>query len=196
MGDRVPAVVGVSSGTATYPTWPPPASTGHNGCVGELHVTFICTGNICRSPMAEKIFAAHLERAGLADRVRVSSAGTTAWHVGSDADPRTTALLTRHGYPIGHVAAMIGPDHLDADLLVALDSTHDRELTRLRIPEARRRLLRSFDPAADDHDVPDPYYGDDTDFELVREQIEAAVPALLAWVREQLGEPATTGPRP
>ncbi|MBF4998517.1 low molecular weight phosphotyrosine protein phosphatase [Nocardia sp. BSTN01] len=163
--------------------------------MGELHVTFICTGNICRSPMAEKIFAAHLERAGLADRVRVSSAGTTAWHVGSDADPRTTALLTRHGYPIGHVAAMIGPDHLDADLLIALDSNHDRELTRLRIPEARRRLLRSFDPAADDHDVPDPYYGDDTDFELVRAQIEAAVPALLAWVREQLGEPATTGPR-
>jgi protein-tyrosine phosphatase len=50
--------------------------------VGELHVTFICTGNICRSPMAEKIFAAHLARAGLAGRVRVSSAGTTDWHTG------------------------------------------------------------------------------------------------------------------
>lgn len=143
--------------------------------------------------MAEKIFAAHLERAGLADRVRVSSAGTTAWHVGSDADARTTALLTRHGYPVGHVAAMIGDDHQEADLLVALDSGHERELTRRGIPAQRRRLLRSFDPAAgEDRDVPDPYSGDDSDFELVREQIEAAVPALLDWVREQLGEPVTT----
>ena len=148
--------------------------------------------------MAEKIFAAHIERSGLADRVRVSSAGTTAWHVGSDADPRTTALLLRHGYPAGHIAAMIGPDHLDADLLIALDTSHERELTRLRIPADRRRLLRSFDPEAGDRDVPDPYYGDDADFELVREQIEAAVPALLDWVREQLGEtaPVTSEPRP
>ncbi|MCM6773480.1 low molecular weight phosphotyrosine protein phosphatase [Nocardia sp. CDC159] len=154
--------------------------------VGELHVTFICTGNICRSPMAEKIFAAHLERAGLADRVRVSSAGTTAWHVGSDADARTTAVLNRHGYPVGHVAAMVGADHLDADLVVALDTSHERDLTRLGVPPERRRLLRSFDPDADDPDVPDPYYGDDADFELVREQIEAAVPALLDWVHERL----------
>ncbi|WP_280336101.1 low molecular weight protein-tyrosine-phosphatase [Nocardia wallacei] len=156
--------------------------------VGELHVTFVCTGNICRSPMAEKIFAAHLERAGLADRVRVSSAGTTAWHVGSDADPRTTALLRRHGYPIGHIAAMIDADHLAADLVVALATSHERELARLGVPSARRRLLRGFDPLADDPDVPDPYYGDDAEFEVVREQIEAAVPAMLDWVREQLGE--------
>jgi protein-tyrosine phosphatase len=157
--------------------------------VGELHVTFICTGNICRSPMAEKIFAAHVERAGLADRVRVSSAGTTAWHVGSDADPRTTAVLRRHGYPIGHVAAVIDADHLAADLLVALDTGHDRELTRLRVPSSRRRLLRSFDPGADSPVVDDPYYGDDRDFERVREEIEAAIPGLLAWVHGQLGEP-------
>lgn len=158
--------------------------------VGELHVTFICTGNICRSPMAEKIFAAHLERAGLAERVRVSSAGTGSWHVGDDADYRTTAELRAHGYPIGHVAAVVGDHHLDADLVVALDTGHERALAHLGVPTERRRLLRSFDPNADGPDVPDPYYGDQSDFELVREQIEAAVPGLLDWVREQLGEHA------
>ncbi|MGV9411679.1 low molecular weight protein-tyrosine-phosphatase [Nocardia sp. NPDC003693] len=155
--------------------------------VGELHVSMICTGNICRSPMAEKIFAAHLERAGLGDRVRVSSAGTGSWHVGDDADYRTTDELRAHGYPVGHVAAVIGADHLDADLLIALDTGHERALAHLGVPAERRRLLRSFDPGADGPDVPDPYYGDRSDFELVREQIEAAVPGLLDWVRAQLG---------
>lgn len=158
--------------------------------VGELHVSFVCTGNICRSPMAEKIFATHLSRAGLADRVRVSSAGTGAWHVGDDADRRTTATLRKYGYPIGHVAAALGSDHRDADLLIALDTSHERELARLGVPSDRRRLLRSFDPAADGPDVPDPYYGDTADFELVRDQIEAAMPGLLDWVREALGLPA------
>ncbi|MFI1919463.1 low molecular weight protein-tyrosine-phosphatase [Nocardia sp. NPDC020380] len=157
--------------------------------VGELHVTFVCTGNICRSPMAEKIFAAHLERAGLADRVRVSSAGTGGWHVGDEADPRTTRELRTHGYPVGHRAAVVGDDHLDADLVVALDTGHERELAHLGVPRERLRLLRSFDPDADGRSVPDPYYGDQSDFALVREQTEAAMPGLLAWVREQLGEP-------
>ncbi|AXK85769.1 low molecular weight phosphotyrosine protein phosphatase [Nocardia farcinica] len=163
--------------------------------VGELHISFVCTGNICRSPMAEKMVAHHLRLAGLDDRVRVSSAGTTAWHVGNDADPRTTATLHRYGYPVGHVAAVVGPDHRDADLLIALDTGHERELARLGVPAERRRLLRSFDPDADGPDVPDPYYGDDADFELVREQIEAAIPGLLDWVRAALGEPVAEGSR-
>lgn len=154
--------------------------------VGELHVSFVCTGNICRSPMAEKMFAVHLYREGLADRVRVSSAGTDGWHAGQDADARTNATLRRHGYPTGHVAAKFGNQHRDADLLVALDSGHERRLATLGIPSDRRRLLRSFDPAADALDVPDPYYGDTADFDLVHDQIAAAIPGLLDWVRATL----------
>ncbi|MFI9505401.1 low molecular weight protein-tyrosine-phosphatase [Nocardia sp. NPDC052566] len=155
--------------------------------VADLHVSFVCTGNICRSPMAEKIFASHLYRAGLANRVRVSSAGTTAWHVGAAADERTDATLRKYGYPTGHRAAALGADHLDADLLIALDRTHERALAQLGVPSERRSLLRAFDPDADGPDVPDPYYGDMADFELVREQIEATVPGLLDWVRTTLG---------
>ncbi|MBF6213099.1 low molecular weight phosphotyrosine protein phosphatase [Nocardia puris] len=152
----------------------------------RLSVAFICTGNICRSPMAEKMFAHHLDESGLADLVRVSSAGTGSWHAGDDADPRTTATLRRHGYPTGHVAAAIGPAHRDADLLVALDRGHERELARLGVPSDRRRLLRSFDPRADGPDVPDPYYGTTADFEEVHDQIAAAIPGLLDWVRAAL----------
>ncbi|WP_308197010.1 low molecular weight protein-tyrosine-phosphatase [Rhodococcus sp. CH91] len=151
----------------------------------RFHVTFVCTGNICRSPMAEKIFAEHLRREGLTDRVRVSSAGTHGWHVGSDADPRTDAVLQRHGYPTGHRAAKLGAEHLSADLVVAMTTTHERALAHLGVPAERRVLLRSFDPDADDDSVPDPYYGSLAEFEQVREQIEAAVPGLLERVRRQ-----------
>ncbi|MGW4715620.1 low molecular weight protein-tyrosine-phosphatase [Nocardia sp. NPDC004260] len=163
--------------------------------VGQLHVSFVCTGNICRSPMAEKIFASHLYRAGLANRVRVSSAGTGSWHVGDDADPRTSATLRKYGYPTGHVAAAFGAEHSDADLVIALDSSHQRDLARLGIPAERLRLLRAFDPDADGQDVADPYYGDAADFELVRTQIEAAVPGLLDWVRAELAAAEPPDPR-
>ncbi|OLL16428.1 MULTISPECIES: low molecular weight protein-tyrosine-phosphatase [unclassified Rhodococcus (in: high G+C Gram-positive bacteria)] len=151
----------------------------------RLHVTFVCTGNICRSPMAEKIFAEHLRRAGLAERVRVTSAGTGDWHAGEDADPRTTDLLRRHGYPTGHCARRVTDEQLAADLVVALDAGHDRVLAQLGVPAERRVLLRSFDPDAEGESVPDPYYGDRYEFELVRRQIEAAIPGLLDWVRRQ-----------
>lgn len=149
----------------------------------ELHVTFVCTGNICRSPMAEKIFLEHIRRAGFDQRIKVTSAGTEGWHAGKEADHRTNKILAAHGYPTGHSAAKVAPYHLGADLVVPLDAGHDRALARLGVPTERRRLLRSFDPEADGDSVPDPYYGDLEDFELVRRQIEASVPGLLDWVR-------------
>ena len=151
-----------------------------------LHVTFVCTGNICRSPMAEKVFAAHLREAGLEDSVRVSSAGIDGWHVGDGADPRTVAELDAHGYDSEHEAAQVGPDHLGADLIVALDTGHAKALLQLGASADRVALLRSFDPDADDSSVADPYYSSDAAFTEVREQIESAVPGLLNWARSQL----------
>ncbi|PSL54448.1 protein-tyrosine phosphatase [Saccharothrix carnea] len=151
-----------------------------------LTVSFICTGNICRSPVAAIIFREHLHRAGLGDLVEVTSAGTGGWHVGDPADPRAAKSLADNGYPTDHVAAQVDENHLDADLLVALDSGHARALRRMVANPERVRLLRSFDPNADGTDVPDPYYGDKPGFDLVVEMVEAAVPGLLAWVREHL----------
>ena len=153
-----------------------------------LSVVFVCTGNICRSPIAEKVFVHELERAGLADRVKVSSAGTTGWHVGSPADDRAGSVLQAHGYPVTHAARLVDAEQLGADLLVALDHEHRRTLQGM-VPERERvRLLRSFDPAAPaGAEVPDPYYADDEAFVAVLTMIEAAVPGLLDWVRANGG---------
>ncbi len=137
--------------------------------------------------MAEIIFADALRREGLDHRVRVSSAGTGAWHVGNPADPRTAETLHRAGYDCAHVAAQVGAQHLSADLLVALDSGHLETLRRLVAEPERVVLLRSFDPAADRNlDVPDPYFGGNHRFDEVLGMVCAAVPGLLAWVRSRL----------
>lgn len=152
-----------------------------------FHVVFVCSGNICRSPMAASVFAEHVRRAGLADRVRVTSAGIGPWHVGEPADARAAELLADHGYPTEHVAAQVADDDLGADLLLAMDAGHEKALRRVVDDPGRVRLFRSFDPAATgDLDVPDPYYGGPAGFADVLAMIEAAVPGLLDHVHQRL----------
>ena len=92
-----------------------------------------------------------------------------------------------HGYSDAHVAAQLGPEHYEADLLVAMDSGHVHELERKRLGD-RVRLLRSFDPTADpaDLDLSDPYYGGTEDFTVTREQIEKSMPGLVVWAVDRL----------
>jgi low molecular weight protein-tyrosine phosphatase len=149
-----------------------------------VHVSFVCTGNICRSPIAALVFTEHLRRAGLSDEVRVTSAGTGPWHVGEPADPRALRVLAEHGYPTDHIAAQVDEDHLAADLVIAMDAGHARALRGLLVDDERLALFRAFDPdAGADLDVPDPYYGDHRGFVEVLGMVEAAMPGLLDRVR-------------
>ncbi|NUP33226.1 MAG: low molecular weight phosphotyrosine protein phosphatase [Streptomycetaceae bacterium] len=164
---------------------------GSAGAESESYrITFVCTGNICRSPMAEWVFRHHIAEAGLADSVIVDSSGTEGWHRGKPADHRTDATLRRHGYPTGHAARPFDARWFPSyDLVIALDSDHHRELRRRAPDDASRakvRLLREFDPTAADLDVPDPYYGELDGFEDVLRMIESATPGMLDEVRRGL----------
>ena len=156
----------------------------------RLHITFVCTGNICRSPMAEKMFAHQITQRGLHDAVRVTSAGTAGWHIGKCADERANRVLRAHGYPTDHSAAQIEIYHLEADLVVALARNHVVLLQQLGVDADRIRMLRSFDPRSGAYalDVDDPYYGDHDDFEAVFAAIEASLPGLHNWVDERLAQ--------
>ncbi|MEU3522905.1 low molecular weight protein-tyrosine-phosphatase [Streptomyces sp. NPDC038707] len=154
-------------------------------------VCFVCTGNICRSPMAESVFRARVAEAGLDDLVVVDSAGTGGWHEGEPADPRTVSVLEERGYDSEHTARRFLPSWFARlDLVIALDTEHLRALRRLAPTEedARKiRLLRSYDPGAGAGlDVPDPYYGGRDGFEECLEMVEAASTGLLAAVQDEL----------
>jgi protein-tyrosine phosphatase len=149
-----------------------------------VNVVFVCTGNICRSPIAEKMLAGEVEAIGLSDRVRVGSAGTGHWHIGQPMDERAAEVLAGHGYDTAHSARQVDSETLSADLLIALDSGHLRSLQR-SVPDPKRvRLLRSFDPdAPDGAEVPDPYYGGPDGFGEVYEMLAAALPGLVEHVK-------------
>ena len=120
--------------------------------VEPFHVVFVCTGNICRSPMADVVFRWFADAAGLGDRVASTSAGTGDWHVGERADKRTIEALGRHGYDgTRHRARQFThADFARNDLVVALDRSHERILRGWARTEAdadKIALLMSFDPA-------------------------------------------------
>jgi protein-tyrosine phosphatase len=159
-------------------------------------VTYVCTGNICRSPMGEVVLRDQIAAEGLSHLVEVWSAGTGDWHIGEPADHRALATLSAHGHDgARHRAKQFRPmDFSDADLVLALDRSHQRALTRLARTEEDRgkvRLLRSFDPAASAAgllDVEDPYFGTRADFEDTYAALVAANRGLIAHVREVLEE--------
>lgn len=152
----------------------------------------VCTGNICRSPMAEYALREALDRAGLGDRTEVASVGTTGWEVGAPIDPRAGALLRRHGIDAaGHRARKLEEHELRrADLVLALDHDHVGPLESvLDVEHVARtvRMVRDFAPTpVQDTGIRDPWYGDESDFEIAWEQIDEAMGGIVDHVSSQI----------
>ena len=141
-------------------------------------VLFVCTGNICRSPTAEAVFA-DTAPAG----VTTASAGTYGYHQGDAADPRAVGVAARRGIDMGghRARAVTDRDFYDFDLIVALDRSHLAHLRAMAPADARAELALFMDFAASDgQDVPDPYYGGRRDFEDMMTLIEDGVAGILA----------------
>ncbi|KAJ1975504.1 Low molecular weight phosphotyrosine protein phosphatase, partial [Dimargaris xerosporica] len=70
----------------------------------KTSVLFVCLGNICRSPMAEAVFAHMVKENKLADKFTIDSAGTAGYHVGDTPDERSVKTCIVHGINVNHLA--------------------------------------------------------------------------------------------
>ena len=162
-------------------------------------VMTVCTGNICRSPMAEIILRAEFERRGLADKVNVESSGVSDEEYGNPIDRRAVKVLKERGYelPAHHFAHRITRDEIErTDLFLPMTASHMRALL-CQLPQAKRsevHMYRSFHPnlpkpaagREDSIDLVDPWYGGPREFEVAIDQIEEVAPYIVDWVEQQL----------
>ena len=155
----------------------------------KTSVLFICMGNICRSPTAEAVFRRQLEAAGLADSVRVDSAGTHAYHIGNSPDARSMQTAAQRGYAMADLRARqaVRADIEQFDYVLVMDQENLR-LTQALAPTHLRdkpQLFMSFAPDYGLAEVPDPYYGGDQGFEQVLDMIEAASAGLIVAIQQK-----------
>lgn len=160
----------------------------------KQRVTFVCLGNICRSPLAAGVFKHLVKQAGRAQEFHIESAGVGGWHVGEAADRRSQQVARQHGITLeGRAQQFKERDFERFDWVLALDADIYADLQRLAPNETARakvHLLRETDPEArGDYDVPDPYYGGLDGFEQAYQMIERACQGWL----ERMGRNGNEG---
>ena len=145
------------------------------------HILFLCTGNICRSPLAEGILKHRLKQNGV-DSVTAASAGVYGLS-GRPAAEYGVEVAARHGVDISdHVARLVTREMLDeADLVVCAERKHIIEVGAVPSdPDSKYHLLSDFGPP-EEHglDIDDPYGGPINLYVIAYEPIEECVDGLL-----------------
>lgn len=152
---------------------------------------FFCLGNICRSPLAEALFRYHVESRNLAEKFRIHSSGTGAYHVGEPPDPGSIRVAReRLGLDISSQRAeQLSPEHLRSfHYLVAMDRSNLGNARRLPDGEKANLLLfRDFEPREEfrGSDVPDPWGGGPSHFEKVYKIVDRCSQEFLEFLIEK-----------
>jgi protein-tyrosine phosphatase len=149
-----------------------------------MRLLVVCLGNICRSPMAEGALRVRIEASPLAGQVILDSAGTGDWHVGQPPDPRAIATAARHGVDISGLRGrqLSRADFACHDWLLCADRTNLRDVRARGPAEAHSRcaLLLDWAGVAAEADVPDPYTGNESEFEAVWALLDRAAQGVVA----------------
>jgi len=155
-----------------------------------FRLLFVCLGNICRSPAADGVMRDVVEKAGLASRIEIDSAGTAGWHSGKLPDNRMRQAASARGITLDHRARQFKAVDLERfDLILAMDRDNERNIRALDRENRHAAKIRLFCDFCTDHserEVPDPYYGGPEGFEHVLDLIEDGCEGLLREVKSRL----------
>jgi protein-tyrosine phosphatase len=154
-------------------------------------ILFVCLGNICRSPTAEAVFNALIEKNGLQKELQCDSAGTLAYHAGQPADQRMRQFAQKRGYRLTSISRPVNParDFDRFDYIIGMDPENVYDLKALARNENDRKrifLMTDFCTEIKHDSVPDPYFGGDAGFELVLDILEDACDSLIRKLQKTL----------
>lgn len=159
----------------------------------EPAILFVCMGNICRSPSAEGFFR-HYQQAQSLDRPwRVDSAGTHGYHIGHAPDARAIKAAGQYQVDISQLRArqIQESDFHEFELIIAMDEQNYQTLRQLNSragANASIRRMMEFARASDrTMDVPDPYYGNQSDFDHMCQLLDDSTQGLVDYVRTNAG---------
>ena len=153
-------------------------------------ISFVCLGNICRSPLAQGLFQDLVNREKLDQKIFISSAGTGNWHIGNLPDERMRQTAQSKGIKLESRAQQFqSKDFNRFNLILAMDHSNLIRLSEIApssLPPDKLMLFRSFDPESnEDQDVPDPYYGGAKGFEEVYSMVKRTCPPLLDYIKSR-----------
>lgn len=149
-----------------------------------MKILFVCLGNICRSPAAEGVFKHFIGERGLENEITCDSAGTAGYHEGEGAYPKMKKIAFKRGYNLTSISRKVRPssDFENFDLIIGMDDQNIADLTRIA-PDAKAkskiRKMTDYCSRLRHKSVPDPYYGDSRDYELVIDILEDACEGLI-----------------
>lgn len=124
-----------------------------------INVSFVCLGNICRSPMAELIFKHLVEVRGLALSFNINSFGTSDCEEGSPIYPAARRTLERHGILGEHIARHISlSDVINCDYILVMDESNLRDILALTCGAFKDKIFKICAFTSNPRDVADPWY--------------------------------------
>ncbi|MDY2587682.1 low molecular weight protein-tyrosine-phosphatase [Winogradskyella aquimaris] len=144
-------------------------------------ILMVCLGNICRSPLAHGILESKLNSLDF----YIDSAGTAAYHIGHQPDHRSIKIAKQNGIDISQQTARQFKivDFDTFDYIYAMDSSNYNNiisLARNRHDIGKVKLFLEENPHINNKNVPDPYYGDFSDFEYVFDLIHSTSDLIAA----------------